>query len=78
MIISLGDDKSFNALSSSGVIFNSSLTFCKVKIVFNTSNCLKNYFSFKNVVLEPLSSCQIYNFTCGSCKASYIGKTLGT
>ena len=51
------------------------LPFCEVKIVFKTSNRLKNYFSFKDVVPEPLRSCQIYNFTCGSCNASYIGKT---
>ena len=38
-------------------------------------NCSTNYFSFKDVVPEPLRSCQIYNFTCGSCNASYIGKT---
>ena len=51
------------------------LPFCKVKIVFNFSNRLKNYFSFKNIVPELLSSCQIYNFTFRSCNASYIGKT---
>ena len=51
------------------------LPFCKVNIVFKTSNRLRNYFSFKDVVPEPLRSCQIYNFTCGSCNASYIGKT---
>ena len=54
------------------------LPFCKGKSVFKTSNRLKNYFSFKDVVPEPLRSCQIYNFTCGRCSASYIGKTLGT
>ena len=36
---------------------------------------LKNYFSFKDDVPAPVRSCQIYNFTCGSCNASYIGKT---
>ena len=46
----------------------------KVKIAFKTSNRLKNYFSFKDVVPEPLRYCQIYNFTCGSCNASYSGK----
>ena len=50
------------------------LPFCKVKIAFKTSNRLKNYFSFKDVVPEPLRYCQIYNFTCGSCNASYSGK----
>ena len=51
------------------------LTFCKVKSFFKISNRLTNYFSFKDVVPEPLRSCQIYNFTCGSCNVSYIGKT---
>ena len=50
------------------------LPFCNVRIVFKTSNRLRNYFSFKDVVPEPLRSCQIYNFTCGSCNASYTGK----
>ena len=66
-----------SALVKSGLArsLNKRLTFCKVKIVFKTSNRLKNYFSFKDVVPEPLRSCQIYNFTCGRCNASYIGKT---
>ena len=51
------------------------LPFCKVRIVLKTSNHLRNYFSFKDVVPEPLRSCQIYNFRCESCNASYIGKT---
>ena len=49
--------------------------FCKVKIAFKTSNHLKSYFSFKDVVPEPLHSCQMYNFMCGSCNASYNVKT---
>ena len=66
-----------SALVKSGLArsLHKRLPFCKVKIIFKTSNCLKNYFSFKDVVPEPLRSCQIYNFTCGSCNASYIGKT---
>ena len=51
------------------------LPFCKVKIAFKTSNRLKNYFSFKDVVPESLRSFQICNFMCGSCNASYIGKS---
>ena len=53
------------------------LPFCIVKIAFKTWKFfpLKNYFRFKDVVPETLRSCQIYNFTCGSCNASYIGKT---
>ena len=51
------------------------LSFCNVKIAFKTSNRLKNYFNFKDIIPESLRSCQIYNFTCGSCNASYTGKT---
>ena len=51
------------------------LPFCKIRINFKTSNCLRNYFSFKDVVPEPLRSCQIYKFMCRSCNASYVGKT---
>ena len=66
-----------SALVKSGLArsLHKRLPFCKVKIIFKISNRLKNYFSFKDVVPEPLRSCQIYNFTCGSCNASYIGKT---
>ena len=66
-----------SALVKSGLArsLHKRLPFCKVKIAFKTSNRLKNYFCFKDVVPEPLHSCQIYNFTCGSCNASYIGKT---
>ena len=66
-----------SSLVKSGLIrsLHKCLPFCKIKIIFKTSNHLKNYFSFKDVVPEPLGSCQIYNFMCGSCNASYIGKT---
>ena len=53
---------------------NKRLPFCNVRIIFKTSNRLRNYFSFKDVVSEPLRSCQIYNFTCGNCNASHTGK----
>ena len=58
-----------SALVKSGLArsLHKCLPFCKVRIVFKTSNRLRNYFSFKDVVPKPLRSCQIYNFTCGSC-----------
>ena len=54
-----------SALLKSGGIrsLHKRLQFCKVKIVFKISNRLKNYFSFKDVVPEPLCFYQIYNFT---------------
>ena len=65
-----------SALVKSGLArsLHKRLPFCKVRIVFKTSNRLRNHFSFKDVVPEPLRSCQIYNLTCGSCNASYTGK----
>ena len=66
-----------SALVKSGLArsLHKPLPFCKVGIVFKTSNRLRNYFSFKNVVPEPLCSCQIYKFMFRSCNVSYIGKT---
>ena len=66
-----------SALVKSGLIriLHKPLYFCKVETVFKTSNCLKNYFNFKDVVPEPLCSCQSYSFMCRSCNASYINKT---
>ena len=53
-----------SALVKSGLIrsLHERLPFSNVKIVFKTSNRLKNYFSFKDIVPELLRSCQIYNF----------------
>ena len=50
------------------------LPFCKLRVIFKSTNRLKSYFNFKDVLPEPLRSCQIYKFTCGSCSASYTGK----
>ena len=52
-------------------LLHNRLLFCKFKIIFKTFNRLKNYFNFKDIVPEPLSSFQINNFTWGSCNASY-------
>ena len=64
-----------SALVKSGLARSLHKPFCEVKIVFKTSNCLRNSFRCKDVVPEPLHSCQIYIFRCRSCNASYIGKT---
>ena len=51
------------------------LPFWKLRVTFTSTNRLKSYFNFKDVLPEPLRSCQIYKFMCGSCSASYTGKT---
>ena len=54
---------------------NKHMKFCKLRVIFQTNNRLKNYFRFKDSVPETLRSSLIYKFSCGSCTASYIGKT---
>ena len=51
------------------------LKFCSLKIIFQTGNRLMNYFRFKDCVPETLQSNFVYKFKCGSCTASYYGKT---
>ena len=52
---------------------NKHMKFCKLRVIFQTNNKLKNYFHFKDSVPETLRSSLICKFSCGSCTASYIG-----
>ena len=54
---------------------NKHMKFCKLRVIFQTNNRLRNYFHFKDSVHETLRSNLIYKFSCGSCTASYISKT---
>ena len=47
---------------------------CNIKLVFNSFK-VKNYFSYKDPILDDLKSFLVYEFTCDSCCSSYIGKT---
>ena len=51
------------------------MKFCKLRVIFQTNNRLKNYFRFKDFVPKTLRSSLIYKFLCGNCTSSYIGKT---
>ena len=51
------------------------LKFCKLKIIFQTSNRLKNYCRLKDRVPETLQSNFVCKSKCGSCTSSYYGKT---
>ena len=52
--------------------------FCKenvnMKLVFPSFK-IKNYFSYKDLILDDLKSFLVYKFTCASCSCSYIGET---
>ena len=54
---------------------NKHMKFRKLRVILQTNNRLRNYFRFKDSVHETLQSNLIYKFSCGSCTASYIGKT---
>ena len=54
---------------------NKHMKFCKLRVIFQTNNRLKNYFGFKDSVPETLRSSLIYKFSCGCCTVSYICKT---
>ena len=45
-----------------------------IKLVFNSFKS-KNYFSYKDPILDDLKFFLVYKFTCTSCSSSYIGKT---
>ena len=51
-------------------VLNKNLKFCQLKVLFQTTNKLKNYFCFKDLVPETLHSNQGYKFSCGSCTVS--------
>ena len=51
------------------------LKFCNLQIIFQTGNRLMKYFRYKDCVPETLQSNFVYKFKCGSCTASYYGKT---
>ena len=54
---------------------NKHMKFCKLRVIFQTKNRIRNYFCFKDSVHETLRSNLIYKFSCGSCTPPYIGKT---
>ena len=52
---------------------NKDMKVCGLRVIFQTNNRSRNYFRFKYFVPETLGSSLIYEFSCGSCTASYIG-----
>lgn len=54
---------------------NRNLKICKLKALFKTANKLKNYLCYKDLLPENLRSNCVYKCSCGTCTASYKGKT---
>ena len=56
-------------------IMKSKLPYCNVQFVFQTKCEISNFFTFKDKIPLVLRSGIVYNFQCGSCNATYYGKT---
>ena len=48
---------------------------CDLRVIFEISLRMENYFNFKDKTKRELRSLLVYNFKCNSCNAEYIGKT---
>ena len=54
---------------------NKNLPFCKIKVIFNSTARLSNFFRVKDKVPFDLPSNVVYKFSCGRCNATYYGET---
>ena len=51
------------------------LPYCNIQFVFQTKCNISNFFTFKDKIPSFLRSGIVYKFQCGSCNATYYGKT---
>ena len=56
-------------------IMKNKLPYCNVQFVFQTKCKISNFFTFKDKIPLVLRSGIVYKFQCGSCNATYYGKT---
>ena len=52
-----------------------SLPQCNIKVILKLTKRLSALFRFKDVIPKELRSHLVYKFSCGSCNATYYGKT---
>ena len=48
---------------------------CKLNVIFNSNNRLRNVFNFKDKIPFRCRSHMLYRYTCDGCNAIYIGRT---
>ena len=48
---------------------------CKINVIFNSSNRLRNFFGFKDKVPTDVRSHLLYRYTCSRCNSVYLGET---
>ena len=57
-------------------LFRKSLHCCNLQIIFKSPCRLSSLFCLKDKLPKHLLSSVVYKFTCSSCNATYIGKSL--
>ena len=57
-------------------IMKNKLPYCNIQFVFQTKCKISNFFTFKDKIPLVLRSGIVYKFQCGSCNATYYGKTM--
>ena len=67
--------QSFKIKSKLRYFISKNFPMCKIQIIFNSNNRLRNFFSFKDKIPLNVRSHILYRYTCNGCKAIYIGKT---
>ena len=56
-------------------IMKNKLPYCNIRFVFRSKCKISNFFTFKDKIPSFLRSGIVYKFQCGSCNATYYGKT---
>ena len=56
-------------------IMKNKLPYCNIRFVFPTKCKISNFFIFKDKIPSFLRSGTVYKFQCGSCNATYYGKS---
>ena len=56
-------------------IMKNKLPYCNIRFVFQTKCKISNFFTFKDKIASFLRSGIVSKFQCGSCNATYYGKT---
>ena len=67
--------QSFELRKKLSEIVSTLLPQCKLRVIFNSNNRLRTFFSFKDKIPLSVRSHILYKYTCDGCNAIYIGKT---
>ena len=67
--------ESFNLRKQLGKLMSTYFPQCKLKVIFNSNNRLRNAFLFKDKIPFNVRSLLLYRYTCNRCNSVYVGKT---